>query len=469
MRRALFLSLMVLMLFPTLGSAQNNSVGKKVYVLPLRDDVEQTMVYLARRGVKEALAQKADVLLIHLDTNGGRVDCTEDIIAAISQFEPQDQTYVYIDKKAFSAGAFISSATRHIYMAPSGVIGAATPILMSPQGGGAEKMPDSVEQKMTSGIRALARAEAQRNGHNPAVFDAMIDRDLGLVVEGKEILPKGKILTLTNVEAEVLYGKPGKPLLSRGTVENLEAMIQKIGGDSAVVTTLEPTGFEQLARWITMISPFLLTAGLLLGYLEFKTPGFGLFGVGAAVCFFVFFFGHYVAGMSGQEPLLLFVAGVIFIAVELFLFPGLVIPILVGLVLVFGSILVAMTDFYPTQGWLPQIGQLQTPVLNLTLAMGGTVVGAMLLARYFPARLLFGRLDAGTVMGAGIPEGAVSVRVGEVGKAATTLRPSGRATFAGEPVDVITEGMMVEAGTAVRVIEISGTKVVVAADAEGRE
>lgn len=108
------------------------------------------LTYIVRRGVKEAMEAKADLLVIDLDTNGGRVDVTEEIIGILSRFT--GETVTYVNRKAFSAGAFIAVATQRIYMAEEAVIGAATPMMMMPGGGPAE-LPESVEAKMTSGSR----------------------------------------------------------------------------------------------------------------------------------------------------------------------------------------------------------------------------------------------------------------------------------------------------------------------------
>ena len=103
------------------------------------------LTYLVRRGVKEAIASKADCLILDMDTNGGRVDVTQEIIQIITKFKGRKVTY--INTKAFSAGAFISVATNEIYMSPVSVIGAAAPIMVSP-GGGASEMPNTMEAIM---------------------------------------------------------------------------------------------------------------------------------------------------------------------------------------------------------------------------------------------------------------------------------------------------------------------------------
>ena len=69
----------------------------------------------------------AAALILDMNTDGGRVDVTEEIIGILSKFK--GVTVTYVNDRAFSAGAFISVATQKIYMAPQSVIGAAAPIM----------------------------------------------------------------------------------------------------------------------------------------------------------------------------------------------------------------------------------------------------------------------------------------------------------------------------------------------------
>ncbi len=103
--------------------------GKTVAIIPIREDIAAPLTYLVRRGVKQAIEEKADLLVLDMKTNGGRIDTTEDIIAILGEFKGDTATFV--NGGAFSAGAFISVATKKIYMAPQSVIGAAAPIMMS--------------------------------------------------------------------------------------------------------------------------------------------------------------------------------------------------------------------------------------------------------------------------------------------------------------------------------------------------
>ena len=61
-------------------------------------------------------------------------------------------------------------------------------------------------------------------------------------------------------------------------------------------------------------------------YLEFKSPGFGVAGILSAICFLLFFAGHYIAGLTGFEVVAVFVLGLLLVLTELLFFPRSDIP-----------------------------------------------------------------------------------------------------------------------------------------------
>ncbi|MGD9896893.1 MAG: nodulation protein NfeD [Candidatus Methylacidiphilaceae bacterium] len=453
------LSWKLLWILILLAQTVSATAEKLVYVIPVHGEIDSALVYLVRRGVKEAVAQNAAALLIDLDTPGGRADAMEEVIRIIEHFPDQGATYAFVDPKAFSAGAFVAAATRHIYMAPGSVIGAATPILAAPGGGSVQNIPESYEKKILSAYEALVRATAQRHGHNPAVFAAMVDRESGLTVDGVVVLPKGKVLTLTDAEASRRYGEPSRPLLSEGTVSDLRNLALQVGGPGSQLRELKPTGFEQLARTLMAAGPLLLGLGLLLGYLELKTGGsFGLFGGAALLCFLLYFFGHYLAGLSGWEPLFLFLAGIGLVALELLFVPGLLVPTMAGLILVVMGLLYAMVDRYPKESFWIGAERLARPLLSLALAVLGAFAAGAVAARFLPARGF--RLG---FEGISAEKTVPTVHSGEEGVAITVLRPSGTARFGQKIVDVVTSGAFVSKGSRVRIISAEGVRVVVEA------
>ncbi|MEO5802082.1 MAG: NfeD family protein [Verrucomicrobiota bacterium] len=443
-----------------LPAAENTA--KKIYVIPVRDDIMPPLVYLVRRGVKEAMEAKADLLIIDMDTNGGRVDVTEELIEILNQFK--GETVTYVNRKAFSAGAFISFATQKIYMAPQSVIGAAAPIMVSPGGSGAEALPDTMEVKMTSALSALVRANAEKNGHNVEVADAMVKKTKELKIDGKVLNEKGQILTLTDQEAKTEYGEPPKPLLSAGTVESFDALLKELNLANAQITRIEPTGVETLGTWINAISPLLLIIGVIGCYIEFKTPGFGLPGIVGITAFAIYFLGGYVAALSGAEWIAVFIIGLVLVVVEIFFFPGTIVVGLSGAVLMLAALVMAMVDMYPGGPKIPTMPQLTVPLQEVGIAFVISAILVVLLMRFFPNTPLYGALVSQTASGVQSDiqlQQKQTSREGQVGVAISALRPGGKAQFGDQILDVISQGDLIAKGQKVKIIGNSGTEAIV--------
>ena len=439
-----------------------SSPAGKVYIVPIRENIMPPLVYVVRRGVKEAMAAKADALILDMKTDGGRVDVTEEIIQIVSNFK--GTTVTYVNDRAFSAGAFIAAGTQKIYMSPQSVIGAAAPILMTPGAGVADKLPDTMEVKMTSAIRALVRAQAEKHGHNVEVIEAMIDKTKELKMDGEVLNKEGNILTLTDRQAAKEYGTPPKPLLSSGTVESLDALLAKLGYADAQHVEIKPTGTETLGTWINTISALLLIIGMAGLYIEFKTPGFGVPGIIGIAAFALYFLGGYVAGLSGAGWAVVFVVGLILVALELFVFPGTFIAGISGAVLMLVAIVMGMVDMYPGTPRLPTLPQLQLPLRDLGIAVVGTVVIGLILAPFLPKTPSFRKLisqSASGVSSLAAQEAQQEARIGQIGMAISQLCPGGKAKFGDQILDVITQGEWVEIGQQVKVIGHTGAAAVV--------
>jgi membrane-bound serine protease (ClpP class) len=464
---------LILSLF-TLGAGGNSTnqsspAGKRVFIIPIRDDIMPPMVYLVRRGVKEAMDKKADLLVLDMETNGGRVDATEEIMRIIDKFK--GPTVTYVNRKAFSAGSFISAATQKIYMAPQSVIGAAAPIFLAPGGGGPENMPDTMEVKAVSALRGLVRTEAEKNGHNPDVFEAMIDKTREFKLDGEVLNEKGQILTLTDVQAAKKYGNPPKPLLSAGTVESLDALLKELGFVNAEQHQIEQTGAEKLGTWLNAISPLLLLIGIIGIYIEFKTPGFGLPGIIGIAAFALYFLGGYAAGLSGLEWVLIFLLGLTLVAIEFFVYPGTIALGLIGASLMLVALIMALVDVYPNPSGLPSLPSFtwdtfRRPIEVLSIATLGAIVAIVLLSRLLPKTSIYRTLvseSASGVVTEAVVEQQKVARQGQMGVAISTLRPGGKAQFGDQILDVISQGDMIAKGTRVRIIGSSGREAIVEA------
>ncbi len=249
-----------------------------------------------------------------------------------------------------------------------------------------------------------------------------------------------------------------------------KALPIRLAGLKSNIVNIEPTGFEQIAFWITALAPLLLLGGILGAYLEFKIPGATLPGIISAICFALFFFGHYVAGLAGWEVVALFVLGIVLVLIEILFFAHSTIVFgVLGVFLMIASLLWTMIDRYPQQPFLPSGEMLAIPLLNMFIAIVGSFIMIALLARYLPRTSFYRRfalIDSNppgpSLAGAPRPfSTALSLAPGMQGTAVTVLRPSGKARFADHVVDVVTEGEFIAPQTPVTVIQTDGMRVVV--------
>jgi membrane-bound serine protease (ClpP class) len=431
-----------------------------VVVVPLHGEVAPSLLAFLRRAVKTAENNGASAIVLDLDTYGGRLDTATDIVNALNKINIP--TYTFIDTNAGSAGALIAIATEHIYMSPVSAIGAAAPILST-----GEDLPATAKEKTISYWSALIRGSAIKNGHNPDLAEAFMNKDKEVKIGNRVVHPKGAILTINAPEATEKIN--GKPLLAEAIANSISDLTKKAGLKGKIVR-MEPTGFEQIAFWITALAPLLLLGGILGAYLEFKIPGATLPGVISAICFALFFFGHYLAGLAGWEVVALFVLGVVLVLIEIFFFAHSTIVFgVVGVFLMIASLLWTMIDRYPQQPFLPTGKMLAIPLLNMLIAVVGASIVIALLARYLPRTSFYRRFalidsnPSGPSL-AGEPRHfatALGIAPGTHGTAVTVLRPSGKARFADHLVDVVTEGEFIAPQTPVTVIQTDGMRVVV--------
>ena len=457
-------SLVLIAILSAGGIAQARDVVHKgdVVVVPLRGEISPSLLMFLRRAEKVAESSGASAIIFEMNTYGGRLDSAEEISSALNR--ATIPTYTFINSNAGSAGALIALATQHIYMAPVSAIGAAAPVL--PTG---EDLPVTQREKTISYWSALIRSSALKNGHSPDVGEAFMNKDKEVKIGDRVVHPKGTLLTLNAQEATEKFN--GKPLLADGIADSVVGLMQKAGLKGNAVS-LGPTGFEQLAFWITSLAPLLLLGGILGAYLEFKIPGATMPGIISAICFALFFLGHYLAGLAGWEVMALFILGVILVIIEILFFAHTTIVFgVVGVFLILASLFWAMIDRYPGETFFPTGRTVAVPLLNLFLALIGAAIVIALLARYLPKTSVYRRFalmisnPPGPSL-AGVPREfatAIDLSPGMEGVSLSILRPSGKARFLDQTVDVVTQGEFIPPNTSIKVVRRDGMRVVVKA------
>lgn len=254
------------------------------------------------------------------------------------------------------------------------------------------------------------------------------------------------------------------------TASGIDELYDREGLSAAEVHTAEADWLDDLADFLRdpWTSVILVMLGITCLILELKMPGVVMPGVISAVCFVLFFWSH--SQLNGQITwlaLLLFLLGLVLIALEVFVLPGFGVAGISGIILLIGSLgLVAYGHWPRTQTEWAAYGQHLGP---FGLSILGALISAFLLARYLPSipyvnRIILQPQDEAQEQADAVPDAQRSEMLGllgAIGVAATTLRPAGKAQFGDAFVDVVADGGYVTPGTRVQVIEIEGNRVVV--------
>jgi membrane-bound serine protease (ClpP class) len=417
----------------------------KVVVIPVREQISKPELYILRRGLKEAIENKVDTIVLDMETPGGALDVTFEMLKALEKFP--GKTITYVNREAMSAGALISAGTDEIYFAPGAVIGAAAPVNAT-----GETIDPVMREKIVSYLKARVRSISEGKGYRGEVVSAMIDLDSEFKIGDQVIKEKGELLSLTAQEAVKNYGHPPLPLLGTGIAENLDVLLERVhGAGNYSVEQLEITWSEKLAQYMTAVTPVLLGIGLLLLFIEFKTPGFGVFGVSGLVMLGVVFFSQFVAGLSGHEPILFFLLGVVLLAVELLFFPGSIVIGLAGISLMLGSLVWSMTDLWPSEPIAISGDVFVKPLLNVMSGIVLAVVFFFLLLRFLPQGGPWNAMVLNAAVGGEPPLPDHDTIIGETGIAATALFPSGQVDVGGRRFEARLDMGFADAGAKVRV------------------
>ncbi len=415
------------------------------------------------RVLERASDEGAKGIIFDLDTPGGLAFPTEELMTKIANVGVP--TVAFVNPNAISAGSFIAVSTDRIYMTPGSKIGSSGII----DGSGREIDPVR-RAKLESYFGAQIRYIAEQKGYNPEVIEAMMFlSDEKRVIGDVEVKP-GALLNLNSSEATKMMSDG--PLLAQAELASLGEVLKAEGWSEEDLITAKPTGFERLAWWIAGFSGVLIMVGLGGGYLELKTPGFGIGGIICLSAFGLFFFGNYMAGnMAGYELAALFVIGIALIGVEVFVIPGFGVAGITGLLLVVGSLVFSMFDgvTWDTYQWggseeISVLDALRKPAMNVALGIFGSLFILFFMMKFLPKvkfienTMLPGSLKRGT--GSGDPSEAGAL-VGMTGVAITDLRPNGKAEIDGAILEVLADGVFLKRGESVRVISDDGMGITV--------
>ena len=335
-----------------------------VYRIRLDQDIDKAAERIVVKGLEKADEAGADYVLLDLDTYGGAVDAADSIRTAILRYEKP--VIAYINMQAASAGALISIACDSIYMRTGSSIGAATVVNQS-----GEVMPD----KYQSFMRGMMRATAQATGRDPKIAESMVDT--------------ANVLSLTPEEAIAVGYCEGK-------AESVDEAVRAVVGDNEFIVKNMEDDMTWLDRLIQLLLNPLLQSifmMMIIGgiFVEIRTPGIGLPLVTAIVGALLYFAPLYVEHLAASWEILLFVIGLILIALEIFVIPGFGVAGISGIVAVVTALAFAMIDNAELLRWDGTINlqPLLRPIAIVILSITAAVFGSVWLVRRLYATRTF--------------------------------------------------------------------------------
>jgi len=461
------------------------SEGKSLFIIPVVGTIDLGLSAFIKRALKQANEEQAAAIVLKINTFGGRVDAADEIVNNVQELAT-GPTFAYITHSAWSAGALIAMSCESIVMNEGSSIGSAEPRMM-----GLGQGQQATDEKIVSALRAKFKATAQANNHSANLAEAMVDKEVELI----QVLFKNDLLILTPAELKDKKEKENKKFfknqkticakdkllnltadeaksfsLSSETVKSEEEFFSYLKNqlDAKSITFLKkitpkPTWSENIVRFLThpIVSSLLLSLGFLGILFELKMPGWGISGTLGVLFLILFFWGHYLVGLANWLDIAIFVIGTILLLIELLVVPGVGIIGITGFAFIISGLILTLLKHPFT---LPSF-EINSAILTISWAFIITFVLAILGFKFLPRTNLFKRviLQASEKRNMGfqtksLPE---SICVGKIGKSKTILRPSGRAIFDEQILDVTTLGEFIPKGETVIIAKIEGNKVFV--------
>ena len=417
--------------------AQDSITDKifKVYKFDIKEQIAPPVWRKTQKAFEQAKESKADLILIHMNTYGGMLDAADSIRTMI--LKSDIPVFVFIDNNAASAGALISIACDSIYMHPGANIGAATVVDQS-----GKPLPD----KYQSYMRSMMRSTAEAKGRDPDIAQAMVDPRI--YIEG--ITDTGHVLTFTASEAL-------KYKFCEGIAKSMEEVLELANIEEYEIEEQKLTATDKIIGFL--INPFVsgILIMIIIGgiYFELQTPGIGFPIAASVVAALLYFAPLYLEGLAEHWEIVIFIIGVILIAVEIFVVPGFGAPGILGIIFIVAGLTLSMTGNLG----LDFSGIELTGILMSFFIVVIAMFLSLLLSFYFSRKVftttIFGHLALDSTQQ--VNEGFTSSdneyknMVGKKGTAKTILRPAGKVKIEDEIFDATAEAGFIEKGEPVEV------------------
>lgn len=411
-------------------------VGAACLALPGRADAPRVTVIdvhgaiwpgtatFVTQQIDDAWKSGAAGIILDLDTTRGSEDAAEAVKSAVLSRSRDLPIAAYVHDRALGPGSLIAISCKTLALSPGASLGGAA----------------------NGGVKADFRSAADATGRNPEVAAAFVSADSPLPSLG---IKPTETLTLTTRQAQSVG-------YCDVVASDYPDVLAKMGLGSASLVPVHFDTWTAIALWVSQpwATILLLALGLALVIVEVMTwHSWGLAGLSGGALVLLIFAAHITVGTATWVGVVLFLAGVALMIFEAHL-PGHGLAVLGGLVLVF------LGMYYALGG--AQTGALYSAAAALLTTIA--LISAFFI--YLPRSPVWKKI--GQPMRQTAAAGYVSSEdytgfLGHIGIAATLLRPSGTAEIEGIRLAVVSEGEFIPAGTAIQVVLVQGSRVVVRA------
>jgi len=471
--------------------------------------IDQATYIYVKFALEEYKKRGVRFIVLYLNTPGGDVFSSMKIVDLLQKSDVRDHIPIIacIDPWAISAGAMLAYACRFIAVTDQSVMGAAEPVIID-SGGGSEK----ASEKTNSALRAAFKSLAHFYGRNPLLAEAMVDRDMTLVVRNHKLVQllhdndivsnghnpdtvittQGKLLTLTSEQLLELkiadfhlpLGHTQDPISPQEERQGMWPAKKSLVFQEPYLSHIPRAMMISHRDWriqffSVLLHPVIascLLVGLIIGlYIEINTPGFGLAGSMALTCLILILLSNFSVHIVHWLEIVILLMGCLFLALELFVIPGFGIVGMFGILLTIVGLCILM---------IPGMNTLNLFDLD-TLQLFGTLFlrrlawfcGALLLSalviiflakcfshRFFRFSKLILKEEPGVKLKSvsQFPTGLIP-EVGSIGETMTPLRPSGKISIGKRPFDAMTQGVYLEAHVVVEITRVEGNRMIVRA------
>ncbi len=450
--------------------------------------------------ITTAMEQGINWIGLRIDSSGGDLAASVQIATTLAKLDANSvRTVAYVPAEATDGAALIALSCDELVMHPGGRLG--TKAVDLPVGNPPVAQPPNVPwngprqaqqraAELTAATTSIRQSLAPLAERDWSLMNAMVDPGVELFAyrnkatgetrwisteeaatqEDSDTWQKGKPLVEAGLPLSIDGERAAQLGLTRQTVASFDELKQlyQITEDPPVAKPNWALEFiEGLAS--PEFSIILLMAGFAGIYIELRTPGVGVGAFVGSVAIMLFFWSQYLNGTAGWLEVLLFVAGVSFVLMEIFVLPGFGIFGLGGGAMVVASLVLASLTFVRPHSE-QDMDELADSLGMVAIAGAGMIACVVLSRRYLPDAPIF----RSVVLAPPAPEERAvrddrealadySYLIGMRGVATTHLRPAGKAEVDHQLIDVIAEGEPLDRGTPLEVVDAQASRVVVRA------